>query len=308
MTPIILDTDPGIDDAMAIFYAMADPELELVGMTTVFGNVFTPDGTRNALALAELAGQDIPVAEGAHVPLVQPQHPPADFVHGKHGLGNATLPDPARQPDLRPAHQFIAENLAERPGEITLVPVGPLTNIALALQHYPEITKTAKNVVVMGGAVRTPGNINTYAEANIWNDPHAAEVVFSADWDVTLVGLDVTERIRCTPEDFAPMRETSPKCGTLMNDAAKFYFQFHIDTKGLNACFLHDPAAVICAQQPELFRTASAPVTMRVDGEEAGLTVEDTHGKTRPMTLCIEPDADAIRARFLKHLRSGVLP
>ncbi len=308
MTPILLDTDPGIDDTMAIFYAMADPALELVGMTTVFGNVYTPDGTRNALALCELAGLDIPVAEGAHVPLVQPQHPPADFVHGKHGFGNAALPDPTRKADPRPAHQFIAETLAARPGEITIVAVGPLTNIALALQHHPEITKTAKKVVVMGGAVRTPGNVSAHAEANIWNDPHAAEIVFSADWHVTLVGLDVTERIQCTPEDFAPMLRTSPECGALMNDAAAFYFQFHIDTKGLNACFLHDPAAIICAQQPELFETVTAPITMRVDGEQAGRTVEDSAGKTPPVTICVEPDAAAIKARFLKHLRSGVLP
>lgn len=308
MTPIILDTDPGIDDTMAIFYAMADPDIELVGMTTVFGNVFTTDGTRNALALSELAGLNIPVAEGTSVPLVQPQNPPSDFVHGKHGLGNATLPEPTQKADPRPAHQFIADTLAARPGEITIVAVGPLTNIALALQHHPEITKTAKNVVVMGGAVRTPGNINEYAEANIWNDPHAAEVVFSADWDVTLVGLDVTERIQCTPEDFAPMSDTSPKCGALMNEAAQFYFQFHIDTKGLNACFLHDPAAIICAQQPELFQTITAPISMRVDGDEAGRTIEDPSGTTRDVTICIEPDADAIRTRFLKHLRSGVLP
>jgi len=308
MTPIILDTDPGIDDTMAIFYAMADPELELLGMTTVFGNVFTEDGTRNALALCELAGQDIPVAEGAHTPLVQPRHPPADFVHGKHGLGNASLPDPTRKPDPRPAHQFIAETLAARPGEITIVAVGPLTNIALALQNHPEITKTAKNVVVMGGAARTPGNVNAHAEANIWNDPHAAEIVFSADWNVTMVGLDVTERIQCTPEDFAPTRNTSPKCGALMNEAAAFYFQFHLDTKGINACFLHDPSAIICAQQPDLFETISAPITMRVDGEEAGRTVEDPDGKTPPVTICIEPKTDAVRARFLKHLTSGALP
>lgn len=308
MTPILLDTDPGIDDAMAIFYAMADPEIELVGMTTVFGNVYTPDGTRNALALCALAGQSIPVAEGAHVPLVQPQHPPADFVHGKHGLGNAVVPDPTSAPDPRPAHQFIAETLAARPGEITLVAVGPLTNIALALQHHPEITTTVKNVIVMGGAVRTPGNVNAYAEANIWNDPHAAEIVFSADWPVTIVGLDVTERIRCTPDDFAPMHAASPQCGALMNEAAEFYFQFHIDTKDLNACFLHDPSAVICAQQPELFETISVPIAMRVDGDEAGRTVENPSGSTPNVSVCVEPDATAIRARFLKHLCSGALP
>ena len=160
----------------------------------------------------------------------------------------------------------------------------------------------------MGGAVRTPGNVNEFAEANIWNDPHAAEVVFSADWDVTLVGLDVTERIQCTPDDFAPMSNNSPKCGALMNEAAKFYFQFHIDTKGINACFLHDPAAIICAQHPELFEMVSTPITMRVEGDEAGRTIEDPTGSTPEIKVCIKADAAAIKARFLKHLRSGVLP
>lgn len=308
MTPILLDTDPGIDDTMAIFYAMADPEIELVGMTTIFGNVYTQTATRNALALCELAEYDCPVAEGAQAPLVQPQYPPADFVHGKEGLGEAILPAPIRTVDPRPAHQFIADTLAARPGEITLVAVGPLTNLALALEHHPEVTKTVKKVVVMGGAVRTAGNINEHAEANIWNDPHAAKVVFSADWPVTLVGLDVTESVRCTPEDFVPMLNNSPRCGALMNEAAAFYFKFHLDTKGFNACFLHDPTAIICAQQPELFETIATPITMSMDGERAGKTGEDPSGTTPPVTVCVKPHIEAIRARFLKHLGSGSLP
>ncbi len=308
MTPILLDTDPGIDDAMAIFYAMADPAVELVGMTTVFGNVYTKDGTRNALALAEMAGQAIPVAEGAQVPLVQPPNKPSDFVHGAHGLGEATVPDPKASGDPRPAHQFIADTLAERPGEIVLVAVGPLTNLALALQHHPEITKTVKHVVVMGGAVRTAGNVTKHAEANIWNDPHAADAVFAADWPVTLVGLDVTETIRCTPEDFAPMRETSPKCGALMNEAAAFYFGFHIQQHGVNACFLHDPAAVIAALEPSLFDTDAVPLSVICEGEEIGNTVEGMATDRRAVNVCIAADIDAVKTRFLRHLRSGVLP
>lgn len=308
MTPILLDTDPGIDDAMAIFYAMADPAVELVGMTTVFGNVYTHDGTRNALVLAEMAGQAIPVAEGAQVPLVQPPNKPSDFVHGPRGLGEATVADPKASADPRPAHQFIADTLADRPGEIVLVAVGPLTNLALALQHHPEITKTVKHVVVMGGAVRTRGNVTKQAEANIWNDPHAADAVFAADWPVTVVGLDVTESIRCTPEDFAPMRDTSPQCGGLMNEAVDFYFGFHIKQHGVNACFLHDPSAVICALEPDLFETEAIPLSVTCYGEAIGQTVEAPQSGRRPVTVCLKPDAEAIRTRFLAHLHSGILP
>jgi inosine-uridine nucleoside N-ribohydrolase len=255
-----------------------------------------------------MAGQAIPVAEGAQVPLVQPPNKPSDFVHGAHGLGEATVPDPKASADPRPAHQFIADTLAERPGEIVLVAVGPLTNLALALQHHPEITKTVKHVVVMGGAVRTAGNVTKHAEANIWNDPHAADAVFSADWPVTLVGLDVTETIRCTPEEFAPMRETSPKCGALMNEAAAFYFGFHIQQHGVNACFLHDPAAVIAALEPSLFDTDAVPLSVICEGEEIGNTVEGMATDRRAVNVCIAADIDAVKTRFLRHLRSGVLP
>lgn len=306
-TPIILDTDPGVDDAMAILYALSDPAVELVGLTSVFGNVTGDRASRNARALLELAGAaDIPVAEGAHRPLVQELLPPADFVHGVEGFGEAILPAPTRAPDPRPAHTFIAEELAKRPGEITLVPVGPLTNLALALEANPQITKLVKRVVIMGGAVRRVGNVNDFAEANIWQDPHAAAKVFAADWPMTLVGLDVTEEIICTADDLAIMRQPSPVCGGFMSHAAEFYFKFHKESADIDGCHLHDPAAVIAALDMSAFETATAPLNVRLDGDEAGMTREAQSGP--PVDICVGVNAAAVLNRFRAHMASGRLP
>jgi inosine-uridine nucleoside N-ribohydrolase len=303
---ILIDTDPGIDDAMAILYAIAAPDIELVGLTTVFGNVAIEIATRNALQLLELAGIEVPVARGAGKPLRRELAPPPDFIHGAQGFGEALLPSPSRKADPRPAPRFIADTILENPGSITLVPVGPLTNVALALREAPEIAKAVKRVVVMGGAVRTAGNVNEHAEANIWNDPDAAAEVFAAEWPVTLVGLDVTQKVRCKDHDLDPMRTTSPKCGPFLNEAAAFYFRFHEKVRGFTGCYLHDPAAVICATHPEWFETVEAPLTATVDGEALGRTREGGGGPAQRAATGV--NAEAVRGRFLEILKSGCLP
>jgi inosine-uridine nucleoside N-ribohydrolase len=303
---ILIDTDPGIDDAMAILYAIAAPDIELVGLSTVFGNVTTGIATRNALQLLELAGVAVPVARGAETPLRRALAPPADFVHGADGFGDVRLPPPSRQADPRPAARFIAETILENPGEITLVPVGPLTNVALALREAPDIVKAVKKVVVMGGAVRTGGNVNDHAEANIWNDPDAAAEVFAADWPLTLVGLDVTQSVRCKDHDLDPMRGASPLCGPFLNEAAAFYFRFHEGTRGFTGCYLHDPSALICATHPEWFETVETPLAVTVDGEALGCTREGGNGPSQRVAIGV--DAEAVRQRFLEILKSGCLP
>ena len=304
--PMIIDTDPGVDDAMAILYALSDPEIELVGLTSVFGNVPGAVATRNALALVNLADAQVPVAMGATVPMGQEPPPHPDFVHGKDGLGGAQIAPSPHMADPRPAHQFLAEEVAKRPGEIVLVPVGPLTNLARALEETPEIAKQVARVVVMGGAVRHKGNASPVAEANIWQDPHAAAMVFAADWPVTLVGLDVTERVICTATDLAPMRDASPRCGAFLMEAAGFYFDFHKQSEDIDGCHLHDPAAVIAALDPSLFETVTAPLTVTEDGEDAGMTREGGGGP--PVDICLGVDADAVLARFRDRLASGRLP
>lgn len=309
MHKIIIDTDPGIDDAMAIHLAFAHPELEVVGMTSIFGNVHVPVATRNALALAEMAGSDCPVAEGASQPLVQPLQPPGYFVHGDDGFGNSGVIEPEGSPDPRSAAQFIVDTVNARPGEITLCPIGPLTNIALALRLDPSIAGKVANVVIMGGAVETPGNVTEYAEANIWNDPHAAAEVFAADWPMTLVGLDVTEVVRCTADDFAALAAASPKIGGFLNRAVQFYFEWHVKKPHyahgpFEGCFMHDPSAVLAITNPEFFTYRETPVSVGTEGERIGQTTVASDGP--PVKVALDVDKQAVRARFLEMLsRAG---
>lgn len=306
MTALVIDTDPGVDDAMAILYALADPEVELLGLTTVFGNVPGGMALRNALQLVELAEADIPVAEGAHGPLAGALQPDARHVHGPEGFGEVRLPAPTRRADGRRAADFLAETCAARPGEVTVVSVGPLTNLAHALDRHPEIAETVGAVMVMGGAVRRGGNVTPHAEANIHQDPHAAERVFDAPWPVSLMPLDLTERITCTAADIAPMVAASPTCGAFLTQAAEFYFAFHRASEGLDGCHLHDPTALIAALDPGLVRAAHAPVAVTLEGDAAGMTRERASGPM--LTLCLDGDIPQIRDRFLAHLTSGRLP
>src|SRR5262245_5631390 len=218
---IIIDTDPGVDDSMAILFAFNSPELEIVGLTAIFGNVHTDLGTQNALRLVEFAGHPtVPVAHGADVPLVIPLEYVADFVHGADGMGNTNPPPPQGHPVDKPAAQFIAEMVMAHPGEITLVPVGPLTNLALALALEPRLVDQVAGVVLMGGAATVNGNVTPAAEANIIHDPHAADVVFTAGWPVTMAGLDVTMKTIMTEEFLASLRVS--RTGEFIYDISRF--------------------------------------------------------------------------------------
>lgn len=305
---IIIDTDPGIDDAMAIHFAFAHPGLDVVGLTTVFGNVFTKTATRNALALVEMAAySNCAVAHGAEAPIGQDLNHPADFVHGSEGFGHVPPITVAGSPDPRGAATFLCEMAAAYPGEIVLCAVGPLTNLALALQHDPAITKNLKSVVIMGGAVTVSGNVTDHAEANIWNDPHAADQVFAANWPMTLVGLDVTTQVRCTPDDFASLAEASPRIGGFLNEAAQFYFDFHKEQHGERECYMHDPTALIAITDPGTLAKKAMPLMTVLDGVEVGKT--QTEGAVgRPnVDVCIMADEPQIRRIFLETVRSADL-
>ncbi|MEO1494313.1 MAG: nucleoside hydrolase [Pseudomonadota bacterium] len=299
MKKILIDTDPGIDDAMAIHLAFAHPALKVVGLTTVFGNVHTKTATRNALRLVEMAGVDCPVAHGAEAPQAQPLHPPADFVHGAEGFGDVAAAEPSRTPDPRGAAEFIVDTINAYPGEIMLCPVGPLTNIAAALRLDPKIRTKVAEVVVMGGAVDTAGNVTKFAEANIWNDPHAAAEVFAADWPIMMIGLDVTEKSRCSPEDFAALAESSPDIGGFLNEAVQYYFEFHRKKGVMDGCFMHDPSAVLAVDDPSLFAGRAIPIRVVTEGPEIGRTVADPDADTRPVQICLGVDSAEVRSRFL---------
>ena len=296
---LIIDTDPGIDDAMAIHMAFADPRIEVVGLTTIFGNVTTRQATRNALHLAQMAHYPVDVAHGADRPLARAPHPPADFVHGPEGFGRLPAPAVEAAPDPRGAARYLVETCAAAPGKIVICAVGPLTNLAAALALDPGITHTAARVVVMGGSAARHGNVSDCAEANIWNDPHAAEAVFAADWDVTMVGLDVTEKTQCTPRDFAGLAAASPIIGGFLADAADFYFDFHEAKTGTRSCFMHDPSAILAITDPALFGFESMPVTVVCEGDEIGRTVGGAAPDRRDTHVAMTVDSAAARQRFL---------
>ena len=254
---ILIDTDPGIDDAMAIFYALASPELEVVGLTTIFGNAHTEVCTRNALSLLEIAGRsDIPVAQGAIQPLAQDYRGPAAFVHGEDGQGNVDLPVPTTAAlDIDAAH-FIVETVMGSPGEITLVPLGPMTNIALAMLIEPRLTQNLAGIVIMGGNAFVGGNASPAAEANIINDPDAADIMFSAQCPIAMAGLDVTEKVLMTSDELALI-------GTVDNPRAQhlaaiipFYQAFYKGRAGIDGIHVHDSTAISYLLAPELFTTA----------------------------------------------------
>lgn len=305
MRKIIIDTDPGIDDAMAIHLAFAHPEIAVLGLTTVFGNVHVEKATRNALALVEMARADCPVAEGAAAPLVRPAEPPGYYVHGREGFGELPAPTPQRRAEPVDAAGFIIRAIRRHPGEVTLVPVGPLTNIALALRRDPEIASMVREVVMMGGAVDSPGNVTEWAEANVWHDPDAAAEVLSTRWPVTLVGLDVTERTRCGPSDFARLADQAPVVGGFLNRAVQFYFDWHRKKDVHDGCFLHDPCAVLAVVETGLFATRETPIRVVTRGEQIGRTAADPQAGTPPVRVCTQVDAPALAERFLSVLSTA---
>ena len=296
---LIIDTDPGIDDAMAIHYALAEPQLELVGLTSIFGNVFVDQATRNALCLIEMAGADIPVAEGAAAPLVQPLNPPSHHVHGPEGFGRLPAASPSSQADPRPAWQFISETCRAAAGEIVLCPVGPLTNIARLLDYDPQITDFVKKLVIMGGAAWCGGNVSAVAEANIWNDPHAADAVFAADWQVEMVGLDVTSQIKCDRSDFARLAGAAPEIGSFLAEIADFYIDFYNNRLEEEVCLMHDPAAVLSIIRPDLFDWKEGPIEVITSGAEIGRTLPQPGSSRRPARIAAGVNAAAVRDHFL---------
>ena len=302
---IIIDTDPGIDDAMAIHMAFADPRLDVLGLTTIFGNVTIDIATRNALVLAEMAQYETVVSKGALVPRRRPLEPPADFVHGGEGFGDVPPITPRGTAIADDAARYLCETCAAHPGEIIICAVGPLTNLAAALDYDPAIADHVKAVVVMGGSAAPHGNVTNVAEANIWNDPDAAECVFAAAWPVTMVGLDVTEKAQCTPADFAMLAEQSPDIGGFLNAATQFYFDFHENKTGNRSCFMHDPSAVLAITDPDYFDFERMALKVTCDGDEIGRTlpVDDA---SRPMVqVAIKVNAAAVRDKFIQLVSSA---
>ena len=252
MTDIILDCDPGHDDAIAILLALASPEVNLLGVTTVSGNQTLEKTTANAIRVLDHVNRaDIPVAAGAERPLVRDQHAAA-HVHGETGLDGPDLPPPSREPDPQHAVDWIARTITEHGRPVTLVPTGPLTNIALLLASHPDLAKNIERIVLMGGAIGE-GNITPAAEFNIWADPEAAHRVFSSGLDVTMVGLDVTHQALMTPAHVAQLQG---RVGKLVADLYGFFSRFHASRYGWDGAPVHDAVALAHVIDPTLLQTA----------------------------------------------------
>lgn len=302
MTKLIIDTDPGIDDAMAIFYAAAAPDIELLGLTTIFGNVTTKTATRNALRLLEAAGLDLPVAHGAEVPLVLPPFTPSAHVHGAEGFGDIPAATPKGTPVAEDAADFLIRMAREHKGELVLCPIGPLTNIAHAIQRDPEFARNVQRIVIMGGSLEEGGNITPHAEANIYHDPHAADVVFASGARVEMVGLDVTHRILCTTDDFGVIATQSPDLGGMLQEMSVFYLHFYETVGKFDGCSLHDPAAVIACSHPHLFEKRATPLVVSCEGDTSGETRAAPDSGRAPVDVCMAVQADAVKKLFLDRL------
>lgn len=283
---MIIDTDPGVDDAMAILTAIAHPSIELLGLTTTFGNVSVERATQNALTLLGMSGLDVPVAKGVGLPGHQDAAPYPDFIHGADGFGNVNLPPPARKAADKEAADFIIETIMANPGEVNLVAIGPLGNLALALEREPLITQHVKQVVIMGGSIAEGGNVSPVAEANIFSDPHAADIVLTAGWPLVMVGLDVTHRVLLTRALFADIKANNQKVGAFMQQAADFYIDFYrSEREADDGCFGHDVSAVIYVTNPELFGTIEGTIRVVPDGIAVGQTImRRNHSRHYPVT------------------------
>ena len=299
-TPILLDCDPGHDDAIAILLALASPELELLGITTVSGNQTLEKTTANAIRVLELVGRaDVPVAAGADRPLVRERFV-AEYVHGKTGLDGPDLPPPQGAPVAEHAVEFLAERVAGT----TLVAVGPLTNVALLLAMHPDARP--ERIVVMGGAI-AEGNVTPAAEFNVWADPEAARRVFESEIDVTMVGLDVTHKALMTREHAERLRGLGT-AGRFVAELYDFFSLFHHRTYGTEDSPIHDAVAVAHLLRPELLETAHRRVDVDCSWElSRGRTLVDLWsrtGKEPNAHVAVDVDGEAFIELLIERVAS----
>lgn len=305
---LLFDVDTGIDDALALLLAFGRPEVEVVAIGTVAGNVELEKATENTLRVAALAGRgQTPIAAGCGRPLVQPLETAA-HVHGDDGLGNCGLPSPGLRPTGEHAVDQMIRLVRANPGEITLVALGPLTNVAVALRCEPDLPRLVRRLVLMGGAYAAPGNSSALAEFNIYVDPEAARAVFEAGFDATIVPLDATNQALLTDEHLAALPD-SP-IGRFARDVTRDYMELYFRRRGRRASAMHDPLATAIALDPTLALDAPLlPVTVETGGTwTRGLTIADRRTGQRTDAppgrgrVCFTPDVDRFFAMFLAAL------
>jgi inosine-uridine nucleoside N-ribohydrolase len=309
---VIFDTDPGVDDAMALLYIDRCGALDLLGITTVLGNADIDTVTRNALYMKQRFGLAAPVAKGAAQPLSRPRSDSPTVVHGHNGLGDVPIPDTLEvSVDPRPAWQLIVDTVRAHPGEVTLIAVGRMTNLALALQHDPGIAPLVKAVSIMGGAFGInghSGNVSPVAEANIIGDPEAADRVMTAPWPVTVVGLDVTHETIMTTDYLRALKEQGGDAGAFCWDITRHYEQFYREHVGFDGIACHDSLAVAYVVDPSLFTTREGPIRVVTDGLALGQTIQkhqnrrfrvDEWDRHPPQRMCMTVDSKRFLDRYL---------
>lgn len=308
---MILDVDTGIDDAMAIFYAVRHPAIALEAITTTYGNIDTPAATRNTLQMLELLERpDIPVAKGVERSLISPFHGGAKHVHGSNGIGDVALPAPKIRETGEHAVDCLIRTITENPHEITLCPVGPITNVALALAKAPEVARLVKKIVIMGSTIDHPGVQgipSPNADPNFFNDPEAAHIVLTSGADITLVGMDVTMPTMLTPKMMADIAGSGDRAAQVLMQMTAFYVRsYQTMYPGIEGCGLHDPLAVAIAHDPSLATTRDMYVDIELHGTlTRGETVADRRRTSEHLHnahVCRDVD----RPRFLEAFETAM--
>lgn len=307
---MILDLDTGIDDAMAIAYAVANPEVDLIGIIGSYGNVYVEDGVINSLKILELLGAtDVPVytglphsSESDHFDRM----PISAQIHGENGIGQVDLPAPTRKPETGDAIDFLIDSVKQYGKDLILVPTGPLTNLSAAIDKAPEITSEIGNVTIMGGALTVPGNVTQVTEANINQDASAANNVFTSPLHLTMVGLDVTLRTLLTRNETKQWRDLGTKSGKAFADIVDYYIKaYEVTSPDLHGCALHDPFAVGVAIDPSFVSTIDLNMYVTTDEKYYGRTVGDPARLSEPDTnvkVAVNANVDAYLDTFMKLL------
>ena len=303
---IIFDTDPGIDDALALLLIAAAPELDLMAITVTHGNTSQEKCLSNALRLVELLGiTQVPVARGAQEPLVK-ELSVAEETHGDGGLGYAVLPEPKVKPIQESAHDLIIRLVNENPNQITLLCVGPMTNIALALLKQPQITKKIKRIVAMGGSIHYPGNSTPQSEYNVFCDPESYEIVVNAGIDFTLVPLDVTYQCLLTTQHIEQITLARPEIKNFIKESTRFYIEFHAEYQGIQGCAINDPLAAAILIDPTLVENRDYFLSVDLSGGPSkAKTIADHYGalkKAPNAKVSMTVDVDRFMQLFIQHM------
>lgn len=305
---IILDLDTGIDDALALAYALGSPEVELLGVTTTFGNVEIGKSVRNVLAVLDLLGHlEIPVFVGESCGIAVETYQPGEisvFIHGDNGIGEAEIPDSTRTASDQGAVDFLIESVHTYGKDLCYIPTGPLTNLAVAINKDSSIVDEIGNVVMMGGALTVSGNVSQAAEANVYHDPEAADLVFKSGIPLTMVGLDVTLKTLLTKKETVQWQDLGTEAGAFLAEMTNYYIKAYETTSPeLGGCGLHDPLAVGVALDPSLVSTFGINLTCDTEGELRGRTIGDTshlNDATKNVQVCLDVDVERFLSMFME--------